>query len=102
MSCCCFVTISTAEVGVIERFGKFTRYVLYMCVCVCVVAATVAAFVQCMNDRISTLDECDTNEWVLASVDSQQEDLTLGYFRTTTTHSFYLFLLSASCSRVSV
>jgi regulator of protease activity HflC (stomatin/prohibitin superfamily) len=26
MSCFCFITISTAEVGVIERFGKFTRF----------------------------------------------------------------------------
>lgn len=25
--CCCFATISTSEVGVIERFGKFDRFV---------------------------------------------------------------------------
>jgi regulator of protease activity HflC (stomatin/prohibitin superfamily) len=24
--CCCFAVISTAEVGVIERFGKFSRF----------------------------------------------------------------------------
>lgn len=25
MSCCCFATISTSEVGVIEKCGKFSR-----------------------------------------------------------------------------
>ena len=36
MSCCCFQTVSTGSVGVIERFGKYSRLanpgcVLVMC-----------------------------------------------------------------------
>jgi regulator of protease activity HflC (stomatin/prohibitin superfamily) len=63
MSCCCFVTISTAEVGVIERFGKFTRYVFTI-----VVVATDVLLLRRTNERIPTFDEVDTNECGPASV----------------------------------
>jgi regulator of protease activity HflC (stomatin/prohibitin superfamily) len=33
--CCCFTTISTSDVGVIERFGKFNRLANPGCVFVC-------------------------------------------------------------------
>jgi len=33
--CCCFATISTSEVGVIERFGKFDRFVEVWCITLC-------------------------------------------------------------------
>jgi len=58
MSCCCFAVISTAEVGVIQRFGKFSRFAEPGCFFICcpieLVTGRVSLRVQELNVELET------------------------------------------------
>lgn len=75
MSCCCFETVSTSEVGVIERFGKFSRLAEAGCICLFYpfeyVAGRVSLRVQELNVSLETKTKDNVFVTVFVSVQYQ-------------------------------
>lgn len=68
MSICCFNTVSTSEVAVLERFGKFSRLAEAGCVCLIPCVEYVAGRVSLRIRELSCSLETKTKDNVFITV----------------------------------
>lgn len=75
MSCCCFHTVSTGTVGIIERFGKYNRLANPGCVFVCFPYEMMSGSVSLRVQQLDVTCETKTsdNVFVMVHVSVQYE-----------------------------